>query len=319
MKAQLLCALGVLALAGLACSSGGTNVQATVDAVDTAVQSTLVALTPPGTPGADTSTPQATLGITTNAAPTASPYAPPSNTPHSGATSTPIPQVTSAPTTANQPSRPNGVLIHAAHLATPPHIDAQGNDWPANLPYNIDQLVFQAQGFNGPFDQSGQFAMGWDANNLYLYVVVQDDAHVQTQHGELLFKGDSLELQFDADLVGDFSDTKISGDDFQLGLSSGPDRTEPEAFLWNPPTRYGVPAGLTLASRAGDAGGYVFEAAIPWSFFGVTPTPGEHFGIALNSSDDDAPGSALQQSMKSSVSTRLLTDPTSWGTLQIDP
>ena len=74
-----------------------------------------------------------------------------------------------------------------------------------------------------------------------------------------------------------------------------------------------------MASRAGDAGGYIFEVAIPWSFFSITPVAGQHFGMALNSSDDDAPGTALQQSMTSSVSTRKLLDPTSWGTIQIDP
>src|SRR5579859_2734479 len=73
-RVPLLVALVLLALAGLACGSGGTNVQATVDAVDTAVQSTLGAMTQPaaGTPGPGatlpvqtTRTPQPTLGIAT--------------------------------------------------------------------------------------------------------------------------------------------------------------------------------------------------------------------------------------------------------------
>jgi hypothetical protein len=321
-KAQGLCALAMLALAALACGSGGTNVQATVDAVDTAVQATLGAMTQPAgstpAPGSTvppqaTLTPQPTLGIAT---PSSTIYSPPAQ-----ATSTKRPPGPTATTAAggDQPVRPNGPLLHAAHLSTPPTIDAQGNDWPAVLPNSIDKLVFQAAGFSGPFDQSGRFAMGWDASNFYLYVVIADDTFVQTQHGELLFQGDSLELQFDADLAGDFASTTLSSDDFQLGLSPGENRASPEAFLWNPASRKGVPAGIAMASRAGDAGGYVFEAAIPWSFFNVAPAPGEHFGMALNSSDDDAPGTAIQQSMTSSVATRKLLDPTSWGTIQIDP
>jgi Carbohydrate family 9 binding domain-like len=319
---RALCALGVLALASLACAGGGTNVQATVDAVDTAVQSTLGAMTQPagntpapgGTlPALATQTPQPTLGIAT---PSATIYAPPTQS--TATQQPPGPTTTTAPA-GDQPVRPNGPLLHAAHLASPPTIDAHGNDWPANLPNSIDQLVFQAAGFSGPFDQNGHFAMGWDNSNFYLYVVIADDTFVQTQHGELLFKGDSLELQFDADLAGDFASTILSGDDFQLGLSPGENRTSPEAFLWNPAGRKGVPAGIAMASGAGDAGGYIFEAAIPWSFFNVAPVPGEHFGMALNSSDDDAPGTALQQSMTSSVATRKLLDPTSWGTIQIDP
>jgi hypothetical protein len=105
-----------------------------------------------------------------------------------------------------------------------------------------------------------------------------------------------------------------------LGLSPGENRLSPEAFLWNPNSRYGPAVGLSLSSRPTEPnGGYVFEAALPWSFFGVTPAPGQHFGFALNSSDDDVPGTASQQSMLSSVSTRKLLDPTSWGTLEIDP
>ena len=322
-----------MALAGLACAgSGGTNVQATVDAVNTAVQSTLGAMTQPAgstpaaasnTPGAASNTPRApgytpqaatptlqpTLGMATQRPATNAP--PPTGQP---------PQPTATTAAGDQPVRPNGPLLHATHRTTPPNIDAQGNDWPADLPYAIDKLVFRAANFNGPVDSNGHFAMGWDANNFYFYVVIADDTHVQTQHGELLFQGDSLELQFDADLAGDFASTKLSGDDYQLGLSPGADRLTPEAFLWNPAGRKGVPAGITIASRAGgDAGGYVFEVAIPWSFFAVTPAAGQHFGMALNSSDDDAPGTAIQQSMSSSVSTRQLLNPTSWGTVQIDP
>src|SRR5712692_8445148 len=235
IKAQLLCALGLMALAGLACAGGGTNVQATVDAVDTAVQSTLMAMTQPAgsTPEPETATSQPTLGIATTRPPT---FAPATKTP-SGShppSATPTP-----PAGGDQPVRPNGPLLRAAHLASPPNIDAQGNDWPSVLPNAIDKLVFQAANFNGPFDQNGHFAMGWDASNLYLFVVIVDDTHVQTQHGETLFQGDSLELQFDADLGGDFAATRIDGDDYQLGLSPGENRAAPEAFLWNPAARKG--------------------------------------------------------------------------------
>ena len=66
-------------------------------------------------------------------------------------------------------------------------------------------------------------------------------------------------------------------------------------------------------------GGYALEVAIPWSMYGLTPTGGLRLGFALNSSDDDQPGVAVQESMISTVSTRTLTDPTTWGTLQLDP
>jgi Carbohydrate family 9 binding domain-like len=315
IKTQVCCALGLLALAGLACAGGGTDVQATVNAVDTAVELTVGAMTQPAgsTPAPASATPQATLGIATYQAPTGVPPTKPPAT-HAPPTAAPT-----APE-GDQPVRPNWTLLHAAHRASPPNIDAQGNDWPSPLPDAINQIVFGPQNWTGPADQSGTFAMGWDANNLYLFVAIIDDVHVQTQHGETLFEGDSLELQFDADLAGDFATTHLTGDDYQLGFSPGENRDAPEAFLWNPAARKGVPAGIVMASRAGsDSGGFVFETAIPWSFFGVSPVAGQHFGVAFNSSDNDSPGTALQQSMVSSVVTRKLLDPTSWGTVQLDP
>ncbi len=69
------------------------------------------------------------------------------------------------------------------------------------------------------------------------------------------------------------------------------------------------PAGKTSTT------GYTLEAKIPWSVFGLTPVDGARYGFALSVSDNDAAGTATQQSMVSSVSTRTLVNPTTWGTL----
>ena len=291
---------------------------ATVEAVSTAVQETLIAMTPGG---AASATPPATqAGVPTSASATSTliatvtQFVPPTLTP----TGPPVPTATSTVVAAG-PERPNGTMIHATALTTAPTIDGQGGDWPSLLPYAIDQNVFQPANWAGTADQVGNFAIGWDTNNLYLYVVVGDELHVQLQHGELLYQGDSLELQLDADLGGDFDTTTLSPDDHQLGLSAGQNSDTPEAWLWNPPTKRGTPT-LTLASRAtGNQGGYAIEAAIPWTLFGITPAGGARYGFALNSSDDDLAGTAVQQSMISTVSTRTLLNPTTWGTLQLDP
>ncbi len=308
--------MGLLGAASLACGGGGPDVDATVNAVSTAVQLTLAALTPPS---AATVTPPPTIGIAPSATallpPTPTQYVPPTNT-----ATAPIPAGPTLTPAVTGPERPNGTLIHAAARTSAPTINAQGDDWPSPLPYAIDQNVFQPANWSGPADQIGHFDIAWDANNLYLFVVVEDELHVQIQHGELLFQGDSLELQLDTDLGGDFTSTTLSADDFQLGLSPGQNSDTPEAYLWNPAGRKGVPTGLTLSSRAtGAQGGYAIEIAIPWTIYGLTPSGGLRFGFALNSSDDDQPGVAAQQSMISTVSTRTLLNPTTWGTLQLDP
>jgi hypothetical protein len=105
-----------------------------------------------------------------------------------------------------------------------------------------------------------------------------------------------------------------------LGLSSGGNRETPEYWLWNPPAKQGTPGGITLVTRAGAGGGdYILEIAIPWSMYGVTPAGGLRFGFCFNASDNDTAATAEQQTMISSVSTRTLLNPTTWGTLELDP
>jgi hypothetical protein len=318
MKRLAIVPIAFLALAALACG-GGRDVNATVDAVNTSVQLTLGAMTQPSTgepptSAPPTSAPQATLGvIATTAAPSPTVFVPPTLT---GAP----PAATTPPPPATAPSRPNGLIYHATRRDPAPAIDGNAGDWPNPLPYGIDQNVFRPENWGGLADLGVRWAAGWDANYLYLIALVTDDAHVQIEHGELLYRGDSMELQLDADLAGDFNVTSLSGDDHQLGLSSGDNRESPEYWLWNPPAKSGTPGGIVLTTHAGAAGGdYILEIAIPWSLYGVTPAGGQRFGFAFNASDNDTPATAEQQTMISSVSTRTLLNPTTWGTLELDP
>lgn len=313
-----------LSLAALACGGGGQDIPGTVNAVSTNAQLTLIARRGTATLGAPpTSTlPPATSGgqpttsgpppIATTPAPLPNTNPPPTFVP---ATSTSAP----APTTGGPVVRPNGTVIHAKALAVAPTIDGNLQEW-GTLPNTIDKIVFNPGNWSGVADQSVSFAVGWDATFLYFAGSVTDDVHVQTQKGEVLYRGDSLELQLDANLAGDFTETRINSDDYQLGLSPGNFSTlPPEMYLWNPAGLKGVPAGVGFAAQDNGQNGYTIELALPWTLLRVTPTGGSTFGIAFNSSDNDTPNTASQQSMISSVSTRQLLDPTSWGTLQLDP
>ena len=215
-----------------ACGGGSDqSLQATVDAVNTAVEMTLAAMTPGGPTPADPTQPL-----------------PATATPPSPATSAPLPSDTGAPPptaapavspTPDELARPNGAVLVATRRDTPPAIDAQSDDWPSDLPHRIDQIVFGAGSWQGAGDQVARFNAMWDAANLYLFVVVEDDTHVQNDAGLTLYRGDSLELQFDADLAGDFSSTALNGDDYQIGLSPGASRASPEIYFWNPAERRG--------------------------------------------------------------------------------
>jgi len=241
----------------------------------------------------------------------------PSDTPTS-TLATPIP-----PTATTAPAdlvRPNGTPVHAARLPIAPAIDGNVSEW-ASLPNIIDQVSYKPENWTGPADNSAQYVLGWDANNLYIATHVTDDVHVQTELGDLIFKGDSLEILFDADLASDFNETKLSADDYQLGLTPGENkRGGPDAYLWFPGDRKGRPEGVNVAAFQDETGnGFYLEAAIPWALFKVTPSGGMKFGFILSVSDNDTPATSEQQSLISSVNTRRLVNPTTWGTLILDP
>ncbi|MDW8327075.1 MAG: sugar-binding protein, partial [Anaerolineales bacterium] len=215
-------------------------------------------------------------------------------------------------------ARPNGPVLIAARTVFPPTIDGNLSDWP-DLPYTADQVTFRPGNWTGAGDLSVRYGLAWDGNFLYLGAQVTDDVHVQTQRGETLFRGDSLEILLDADLATDFLVRELGGDDYQLGLSPGAlNGDAPDVYLWFPRARRGVPTGVTVAALRTDLG-YTLESAIPWSVFRLTPAAGNRFGFVLSASDNDTPDTAEQQSMVSSVATRRLTDPTSWGTLELAP
>jgi hypothetical protein len=305
-KRPLLALFAVIA-AALACTTGGgRDISGTVNAVSTSVQATLEAQTPG---------PGVTI-IAATAAPTLTPIT--VVTP----TSPVVPPTAPAPTatTAGAATPPVAVALHAVRLATAPTIDGDLPEWSA-LPYSVDKVVYQPENWSGPADQSATFALGWDTTNLYLAIHVTDDAHVQTQLGELIFRGDSLELLVDTDLPGDAGSDELNSDDYQLGLTPGENKIGgPDAYLWFPSAKAGRPAGVGVSAHQDETGnGYYLEAAIAWSVFGVAPAAGNQYGFALSSSDNDLPGTANQQSMISSAPGRRLTNPTTWGLLVLDP
>jgi hypothetical protein len=308
--------LGVLVVPALACNfpfSGGQNTPATVNALSTSVRQTLVARTqfPTGptvtTPATqpDVTSPPPTIVVPTLALPTPT-TAPPTLAPP-----------TSLPTVGGL-KRPNGASIHASRRTTPPTIDGDLGDW-SEFPYLINQPVYKPENWTGLNDQSATFALAWDGTSFYVGAQVVDDVHVQTQHGETLFRGDSLEMLLDTNLSGDYDSAKLSSDDFQLGLSPGSFAgDEPEAYLWFPTAKKGRPAGVVVAARHSGGEGYLIEASIPWSLFSITPAAGNTYGFVLSSSDNDAMEMAEQQSMISVILQRRLTNPTTWGTLVLD-
>jgi len=233
------------------------------------------------------------------------------------ATSAPPTQTVVIPTATGSAQSRAGGTVDAVFFAAPPAIDGDWNDY-TSQEYPAEVIVYGLSSYTNRDDLAGSFRIGWDAQNLYLATKIRDDKYVQNASGEELFKGDSLEVLLDADLQGDFSSRDLNNDDYQLGISMGSPgvKNAKEAYLWFPLSKKGAVTIVRAAATRDDATGLTrAEVAIPWSVFGVTPKVGDRFGFVFSISDNDDPFTNAQQSLASSVKTRNLVDPTSWGEL----
>lgn len=215
--------------------------------------------------------------------------------------------------------RPNGRPVTAALIDSPPSIDGDLGEWTSDL-FSASEVTFGAGSWTAGVDLSAVYMLTWDSQALYIGVQVTDDDYVQQARGATLFRGDSVEILLDTELGADFNSRSLSADDYQIGFSAGddPGSGDTEAYRWFPSNRSSSLGAVSVAARAsGD--GYTLEIRLPWSEVDFSPSAGDHLGFVLSVSDNDQPGTSEQQSLVSSVSTRLLSDPTTWGTLILGP
>lgn len=226
------------------------------------------------------------------------------------------------PATFATPSLPPPVVdVVAPRASTAPIIDGDATEW-AGLPvYSSPHVVFTADAWDGSDDLAASWQVSWDDSYLYFVANVADDIHAQSQTGNQTFRGDSVELQIDADRAGDFNPS-LSPDDFQINLSPGDFAGNPSSAFRFQGTADGsmldaaAPHSIVVAAVPSGAG-YVLEAALPWFDLGITPSAGLSIGLSVNFNDNDRPGEAVQEMMKSNAPNRRFGDPTTWGTLTL--
>jgi hypothetical protein len=229
--------------------------------------------------------------------------------------------VTRAPVCAAQDKRPseNGSALQATYAFIAPVLDSKLIEWENPLPFSAANIS------GGETENGARLGLRWDYKYLYLAARVVDHTFVQeTSGGANLLQGDAVEILLDADLRGDYCDSILSGDDYQLGISPGylpdPSLQDPAAYLFYPLGKKG-PAEVSISAMltsAPDLKGWILEAKIPWALFGVMPAGGESYGFVFSVSDNDEYGTVNQDGMISTSPRRTSPpNPMLWGTLQI--
>ena len=217
-------------------------------------------------------------------------------------------------------SAENATPVSAYFTIDPPKIDGALADWGNSLGYSVTNLV------SGKTENTARYGLRWDKTYLYFAVKVADNIFVQeTSGGANLYKGDSVEILLDANLKGDYCDSMMNDDDYQLGISPGylqnHASAEQSAYLWYPIHSKGVRSFSISANFTSppDPAGWILETRIPWSVFGVSPVEGESYGFVFSVSDNDHPATAQQDGLISTVSKRSTPfNPMEWGTLNLD-
>jgi len=256
-----------------------------------------------------TSTPTTTVAPT--ATPTPSPTAMPTATSSPAATSIPLPRL--SPTTS-----PN---LLGWRTSEAPTIDGNLEEWGDISAYVATHRTHQDVSWDGTEDLVPVWQIKWDDRFFYFGVAVSDDRHVQTRQDDQVYRGDSVEIQLDTDPFTDAGVTELSPDDFQIILSPGDFQNVPPVAVrlrGDFPGRFQVVPGHNIIVDAQPAaGGYMLEAAIPWSDLNVTPRAGLIMGAVLNCTDNDTPGTAVQEVVMSSIESRRYADPTTWGMITL--
>ena len=227
-------------------------------------------------------------------------------------TSTNVPVVTAVPQVSD--------AVIATLFTTPPSIDGSLDEWVGVPSFLSAHAVHADSSWDGTDDVEAVWQLGWDANNLYVGVAVTDELLVQTQSGNQIFKGDNVDLQLDMDRTGDWGNG-LNTDDFQINLSPGNFATLPPSAFHFTATADGssidAPRQNIRVAAQQQPDGYVIEAVIPWQELNVTPSIEFILGAALNVTDNDTPGTAVQERLLSNSASRKWEDPTTWGTITL--
>ncbi len=236
---------------------------------------------------------------------------PPTSAPTATTTSTKTP----IPPTPVPPTHRSGPRTEAQYVKKQPAMDGGWGDWIADE-YSSNAVVFGNEHWDDSDDLSSSYKVQWDEDYLYIAWKVTDDKYTQLSKKQNIYLGDSVEILIDTAVQYDYWQQWLDWDDYQIGVSPGNNEVgeNPEAYLWYPTAKEGSLTKAIVGVKPTSTG-YRVTLGIRWSTLGIDPYTGLRLGFAASVSDDDSNKGKDQQSMVSSTSKRILTDPTTWGDL----
>lgn len=212
-------------------------------------------------------------------------------------------------------------INHASH---PLAIDGSLHEsaWqsaPATIIREASGVIYKPEHWSGPSDLNVSVKALWNAEGLYLGLLVEDDAVVPVESWERILKGDHVEiwLDFADSLIHWNADgwpvrRKPDSHTLQIGVGLPEAGQEPVVRMLYPEQPEG--ASRTVAAAAITSTGYTVEIAIPSrEFEAAVPdsdewqwSAGAVFGLSIIVSDTDNPDARGQDSL-------LATSGVQWG------
>jgi hypothetical protein len=187
-------------------------------------------------------------------------------------------------------SGPDDRSIEIPYTAVPIPIDGVVNGFEGNAGTATLTAADLVSGSGGE-GISADYQYAWDENKLYVTAYVKEPTPMMNNFQDSnIWKGDGVEMFFGPD------DLELEGDlqynDRQLIMSAGVVNGT-NYWLWfnsgrQPPIEMAV-------SKAGDGGGYVLEAAIPWEAVNILPKEGTEFLFDFGFDDSEDGNSRKRQ------------------------
>ncbi len=217
--------------------------------------------------------------------------------------------------------------ITAHRAISPPAINGDFTEWEGVASTLSTFEVFPRQATDSL--PVGVWWVGWDEENLYLYVDVADAALEQPWSAELynLWRGDSANFEFGPDPTGLGSSFGLRSNDVHVLLGPISPGQAPAITAINRVVGGDIVRGpdpdIEAVAVTTDSG-YVIEARIPWQELGVSnPAMGTVFGMNVNVSDVggdlDGDGRSDLRVMVSNNPDRQQPFPGTWTTMVLGP